>query len=320
MKGQLLISEMLSVPWAIRREVLQSHARVAANWVKQGRSNHAEQNLGMVAWDKDDATDGERISVFEARRREANAAISGNYVAIIPVFGTIVQRAGMMTEWCGGTSTQQISGALNDAINDPNVSEVILDIDSPGGSVFGVQELADEIYAAREQIKITAIANSLAASAAYWIGAQASEFYVTPGGEVGSIGVWMAHEDWSAAMAESGVVVTTISAGQYKTEGNPYEPLPDDAKAFMQSRVDDYYRAFTGAVAQGRGVSINKVTSGMGQGRVLGAEAAKAENMVDGIMTMSDLIRQRQVGSTSKPGTSRSRSRQASRELNLIAY
>lgn len=319
MKGQLLVSEMLSVPWAIRREVLQSHARVAANWVKQGRSNPAEQNLGMVAWDKDDATDGERISVFEARRREANAAISGSYVAIIPVFGTVVQRAGMMTEWCGGTSTMQISGALNDAINDPNVSEVIFDIDSPGGSVYGVQELADQIYAARGKIKITAIANSLAASAAYWIGAQASEFYVTPGGEVGSIGVWMAHEDWSAAMAEAGVAVTTISAGEYKTEGNPYEPLSDDAKAFMQSRVDDYYRAFTDAVARGRNVSSATVAGGMGKGRVLGAEAAKAENMVDGIMTMSDLISQRQSSSGSQASNSRRRSRSAERQLTLIS-
>jgi signal peptide peptidase SppA len=316
MKGQLLISEMLNVPWAIRREVLQSHTRVAANWVKQGRSNPAEQNLGMVAWDDDEPR--ERISVFEARRREANAAISGSYVAIIPVFGIIVQRAGLMTEWCGGTSTQQISGALNDAINDPNVSEVIFDIDSPGGSVYGVQELADEIYAARDSIKITSIANSLAASAAYWIGAQASEFYVTPGGEVGSIGVWMAHEDWSAAMAEAGIVVTTISAGDYKTEGNPYEALSDDARAFMQSRVDDYYRAFTGAVARGRGASAAKVTAGMGQGRVLGAEAAKQESMVDGIMTMSELISQRQSGAPNKSSSNRSRSRQASRELDLI--
>lgn len=307
MRGQLLISEMLGIPWAIRREVLRSHASVAVNWLKNGRDS-------ANAWDDDEP--GERISVFEARRREANAAVSGGYTAIIPVFGTIVQRAGMMTEWCGGTSTQQISGALNDAINDPNVTEVIFDIDSPGGAVYGVQELADEIYAAREKIKITAIANSLAASAAYWIGSQANEFYVTPGGEVGSIGVWMAHEDWSAAMVEAGIVVTTISAGEFKTEGNPYEPLSDEAKAFMQSRVDDYYRAFTDAVARGRGVALSRVSSGMGQGRVLGADAALKENMVDSIMTLPGLISQRQ--GSSKPAMNKGRSRSAERQLQII--
>ena len=310
MKGQLLVSEMLAMPWAIRREVLKSHAQVVAGWVARGNSD-------KKAFDDDYGEGRERISTFEARRREANARVGANYVSVIPVFGTIVQRAGMITEWCGGTSTENISSALAEAVNDPNVSEVILDIDSPGGSVYGCQELAAEIFAARDSIKITAIANSLAASAAYWIGSQASEFYVTPGGEVGSIGVWMAHEDWSAAMAKAGIVVTTISAGDFKTEGNPYEPLPDEAKAFMQSRVDDYYRAFTSGVAQGRGVALAKVTGGMGRGRVLGAEAAIAENMVDGVMTMGDLVRSKQAG-TSVSG-SRSRSRKAQRELELMS-
>lgn len=62
-------------------------------------------------------------------------------------------------------------------------------------------ELADEILAARVQKPVVAIANSLAASAAYWVGCSASEFYVTPGGEVGSIGVWQAHFDYSQALA-----------------------------------------------------------------------------------------------------------------------
>lgn len=290
MKGQLLISQMLAMPWAIRREILQSHARIGASWLK-GSPN---------AWDKNENEGGEKISAFEARRREANAGISGSYCAIIPVFGTIVQRAGIMTEWCGGTSTQQLSNALTECVNDPNVSEIILDIDSPGGSVYGVQELADEIYAAREKIKITAIANSLAASAAYWIGAQAHEFYVTPGGEVGSIGVWGGHEDWSVALAEAGIKTTLVSAGEFKTEGNPYEPLSDEAKAFMQSRIDDYYNAFVQAVARGRNESTATVISDMGKGRVYGAEAAKAVNMVDDILTFNQLVSQRQAGKSTK--------------------
>ena len=310
MRAKLLISELLNQPWALRREVLRSHAQIVAQWLTRDQGQR-------VAFDDDYDNGRERISAYEARRRDANAAIGGNYVAVIPIYGTIVQRSNMFSDWCGGSSCQNISQALNEAVNDPNISEVILDIDSPGGSVFGVQELGDEIYAAREKIKITAIANSLAASAAYWLGSQASEFYVTPGGEVGSIGVWMAHEDWSAALAEAGINVTLISAGEFKTEGHPYGPLPEEAQKFMQSRVDDYYGAFKAAVARGRGVARSVVTGGMGKGRVLGAEAAKGENMVDGVMTYADLVKQKQSGQTTT--NNRSRARKAERELQLIS-
>lgn len=74
-------------------------------------------------------------------------------------------------------------------------------------------------------------------------------------------------------------------------EGNPYQPLAAEAYGFMQSRVDDYYAAFTKGVSKGRKVGIEKVRNGMGQGRVLGADSALAEGMIDGIMTLDDVIR-----------------------------
>ncbi len=174
-------------------------------------------------------------------------------------------------------------------------------------------ELAAEIRASAKPV--TAVANSLAASAAYWLGTAASEFFVTPGGEVGSIGVWMAHEDWSKAVEESGVAVTLISAGKFKVEGNPYEALTPEARDFMQSRTDDYYGAFTRDVAKGRNVSVDQVRSGMGQGRVLGATQAKAENMVDGIMTFDQVIRHVQKGA--KPAGSRKSMASAHRALAI---
>ena len=146
---------------------------------------------------------------------------------------------------------------------------------------------------------MVAIANSLAASAAYWIGCAASEFYVTPGGEVGSIGVWQAHQDYSKALDEAGVKTTLISAGKFKVEGNPYAPLDEDAQAFMQTRVDEYYTAFTRSVAKGRGVPIAQVRDAMGQGRVLGADAALAQGMVDGVASFDEVLRK--MRKASKP-------------------
>lgn len=287
MKAQFLIAELLNTPWALRREVLASHVQVLARWAASGA---AGKPGGFNAFDDDEDDDRPRISAFEARRRDANNSVGGG-IAVIPVFGTIVQRAGMMTEWCGGSSTQQIGNALRDAEADESISQILMEYDGPGGSVYGVSELGDEINRIKKVKPVVGAINSLAASAHYWLASQCSELYCTPGGEVGSIGVWTAHEDWSKAYAEAGIAVTLISAGKHKVEGNPYEPLSDEAKAFMQSRVDDYYGAFVKAVARGRNVGVDVVRGGMGQGRVLGASQAQSEKMIDGIKTMSEVIK-----------------------------
>lgn len=315
MKGKFLIADLLATPWALRREVLAGHMQVLARWLDRS----------APAVSLSDAPDADRGNAFEARRRESNArvgSIGGGGIAVIPVVGTITQRAGMMTEWCGGTSTQQISAALAEALRDEAVGQILMEFDTPGGSVFGVAELGDEIHEAAKTKPVIGVANSLSASAGYWLMSQCSQAYVTPGGEVGSIGVWMAHEDWSKAMAESGVVTTMVSAGKFKVEGNPYEPLGEDARVFMQSRVDDYYGAFVKAVARGRGVGVQQVRDGMGQGRVLGAAEALAQGMVDGVAPVAEVVRgmQRQMKASSRPARSAGRlAAIARRELELLA-
>jgi signal peptide peptidase SppA len=284
------IAECLSTPWAMQRERLFAYASVLAR-----------RYAGLKAME-----DGDVPAAPQAATQRVGAPRSGS-VAVIQVYGPITQRSSMMSICDGGTSTQAISQALRQANADDSVASIVLDIDSPGGSVYGISELAAEIRGSAKPV--TAIANSLAASAAYWIGAAASEFFVTPGGEVGSIGVWMAHEDWSKAMTEAGVEVTLISAGRYKVEGNPYEPLDPEAKDFMQSRTDDYYGAFTRDVAKGRNTTVDAVRAGMGQGRVLGAAEAKAQNMVDGVMTYDQVIRHVQKGAKSGARTALSSAR-----------
>ncbi|ARK50044.1 S49 family peptidase [Burkholderia pseudomallei] len=281
MKHALLISEFLSTPWALMPERLAAFTGVVARW-STGRTVDAD-TMARVRADAD----------IVAARRGAATKATGGAIAVLPMYGVVTQRGNMADDISGpgSMSTQLFAQSLRSALADDSVDAILIDVDSPGGSVYGVQELADEIYQARAQKPVVAVANSLAASAAYWLGSAASEFYVTPGGEVGSIGVWSAHEDWSKALAEAGVTTTLISAGKYKTEGSPYEPLSADAQSFMQSRVDDYYGAFTKAVARNRGVPITSVRDGMGQGRVLGAQAAKDAGMVDDIATFDDVIR-----------------------------
>ena len=299
MKHAAFIAHALATPWALQREVLAAYTGILAR-----------KYAGPVAYEDADIA-AEPVNAAAPARSNANRAGS---IAVVPLIGTVIPRAGMMEMCGGGTSVQRFTSAFREAMADETISQILIEIDSPGGSVYQVGELFAEIYGARAKKPVVAIANSLAASAAYWIGCAASEFYVTPGGEVGSIGVWQAHEDWSAAMDEAGVKTTLISAGKYKVEGNPYQPLDGDAQAFMQSRVDDYYSAFTKAVAKGRGVPIDSVRNGMGQGRVLGADAALAEKMVDGVATFDEVVRKMQRDSRS----GRSALRAAQAELSII--
>jgi signal peptide peptidase SppA len=307
MKTELLLAEFLSTPWALMPERLNAVSAVMARW-----SSHVPATAEVLA-----GIDVDRVA-REARRQTATS-VSGGGIAVLPLYGVISQRGNMIEDVSGpgSVSTQKFAAALRQALADESVSQILIDIDSPGGSVYGVAELADEIVAARAQKPIIAIANSLAASAAYWIGCSASEFYVTPGGEVGSIGVWQAHFDYSQALAAEGVTPTLISAGTYKVEGNPYAPLEPEAQAFMQSRVDDYFLAFSKAVAKGRGVPIAQVRNGMGQGRVLGADAALEQNMVDGIVTLDEAIRKMLVKARAQAKTKASRIGLAAQRLAL---
>ena len=282
MKRELLVAEFLSTPWALMPERLAAFAGIMQRWQAGGKA--APEVMASIEADKE---------IVAARKQDAARAGQGQNIAVLPLYGVVTQRGSMADDVSGpgAASTQKFTAALRQALQDPSVGGILIDIDSPGGSVYGVDELASEIMSARAQKPIIGLANSLAASAAYWVGAACSELYVTPGGEVGSIGVWQAHEDWSKAMEDAGVKTTLISAGKYKTEGNPYEPLGEDAQAFMQSRVDDYYAAFTKSVAKGRGVSVDVVRKDFGQGRVYGAAQAQANGMVNGVMTFDDVVK-----------------------------
>lgn len=218
-------------------------------------------------------------------------------VAVLPIFGTIVPRADLFSEFSGGTSAEVLAKKFRSLVNDPNVGAIVLDVDSPGGAVSGVEEVASEIFKARGTKPIVAVANHLAASAAYWIATAADELVVTPSGEVGSIGVFAGHQDISGALEAEGVKITLVNAGKFKVEGNPYEPLGEEARAAIQARVDDYYNAFTRDVARHRGVKQSEVKGGFGEGRVVGAKEAVALGMADKVGTLdqviSDLTRRR---------------------------
>jgi signal peptide peptidase SppA len=163
-------------------------------------------------------------------------------------------------------------------------------VDSPGGSISGTQELADKIYNARKTKPIYAIADSMAASAALWIASAAGHFCCTPGGEVGSVGVYCIHVDESEANKRDGMNVSVIAAGKYKMECGPFAPLTDEARAYLQGSVDATYGKFLKAVARHRGVSVADVKAKYGEGRLLNADDALKAGLIDSVRTFDDLM------------------------------
>lgn len=224
----------------------------------------------------------------EGRDRPETDIVGG--VGVISCFGVIAQRMNLFASISGGTSTEQMTAEFRALRDDPKVKAILFAIDSVGGTVYGVEELATEIHESRGTKPIIASASSLAASAAYWIGSQADRLLVTPGGDVGSIGVLSAHTDVSEAAQKNGIKTTFISAGKYKTEGNPYGPLSEDALAYRQKQVDATMTRFVRAVAAGRGVTEAAVRSGFGEGRLVNAADALKLGMVDGIETLDTTL------------------------------
>lgn len=234
--------------------------------------------------------EGEEIKArFDAAQRPA--AQGGQGVGVVQIIGPISQRTTLLEALFGyGTSTNTIGAEVKALVADPGVKAIVLDIDSPGGSAFGVQELAQIVLDAREIKPVVAVANSLMASAAYWIGSAATEVVATPSAMVGSVGVVVVHMDESKALEKLGVKPTFITAGKYKAEGDPAQPLSDGARDRLQEMVDQYYAAFVGGVARGRGVSVADVRTNYGQGRLLTSREAYSAGMIDRIGTLDETV------------------------------
>jgi len=211
-------------------------------------------------------------------------------VVVLPIRGTMTQHGDMFSEVSGMVSTDRIGRQIEQLADDPSVKSIILDVDSPGGSVYGLEELTQKIRAATNKKRIISVANSLMASAAYYTGSAASKVYAAPGSQVGSIGTIAVHVDQSKAIEEAGLKYTFVTAGKYKALGNSSEPLSEDAMNYYQDQVNEYYEMFLQAVAKNRSTTKSKVKSEYGQGKVLSAKNALSTGMIDGIRTLDDVI------------------------------
>jgi len=190
----------------------------------------------------------------------------------------------------GGTSTAALTADVRRAASDPNVSAILIQVHSPGGDVAGVEELAAAITGAAKRKRVVAAVDVMAASAAYWAIAGASEIIASPSAQLGSIGVLGVHTEISKALDAAGIRRTYIASSRFKAEGNETEPLSPEARAEVQRKVDAFDATMTAQIAAGRRLPVERVRSSFGQGRIVLARDAVARGMADRISTLDEAL------------------------------
>jgi signal peptide peptidase SppA len=180
-------------------------------------------------------------------------------VAVLEIDGTLVNKNGSLGPYCGMTGYDGIRTQLMAAMIDPTVKGIALYIESPGGEVAGCFDLANFIRDAAKQKPIWAIVDGLAASAAYALASGCNRITASSVGLLGSIGVIVAHADYSKMLAKEGIDVTLIYAGAHKADGNPFEALPASVRKDLQAEINALWTQFAALVALGRGVTPDAV-------------------------------------------------------------
>lgn len=198
-------------------------------------------------------------------------------VAIIDIHGFLSNDAW----WWDETDYREIQKEAGLAVEDAGVKGILLRVNSPGGETDNAFETARMLIEAGKQKPLWAVADVAAYSAGYLLAAAAERIYVSPvTGGIGSIGIFSVHYDFSKALEKAGVNVTLISAGEGKTDGNPFEPLSESARRSVQAEVERLYEEFVGLVASRRGRSADSI-KGLGARLFKGAREALASGLAD---------------------------------------
>jgi capsid assembly protease len=210
---------------------------------------------------------------------------SGGAIAIVPLWGTLSPDG---RYW--GTATDDFARTMKRLAAAGNVAGIIVNVTSPGGTVTGTMEAADTVRSLRDSKPIVAVANGQMASAATWIGTAAGQVVITPSGEGGSIGVISMYADLSKFYESMGIKVDVLRVPDKKARFSGVEPMTDEMRETMTTRLGEAYQKFLRAMASNRGIRIDQVEKKFGGGEMLSAEEALSAGLVDKIATLDDTI------------------------------
>lgn len=277
MKYDNILNRIHETPWMITQDGLEVILEIV------------DRRIQDVKLSKDE------LAILAERNKKNELVLPDKpSLAILPIQGSIFPKATLFSSLSGATSIDKLKADFNTLMGSDKVTGILLDIDSPGGSADMIREMADVIWEARQSGNkpIYACANSLCASAAYYLGSQAEKLYTTPSGILGSLGVIAVHVDESEADAKEGIKRTVLTMGDYKADGHPAMPLSEGAKQRKLENMKETYDQFISDVARGRGVSTEVVEASYGNGGVFYSKKALERGMVDGIQTIESVSNQ----------------------------
>jgi ClpP class serine protease len=230
------------------------------------------------------SADGRDVSVSDI------TSAGPGYVAVLPLFGTMFQHGSMEMNASGGTSTEQFGRQFSALNASPAVKTIVIEAHTPGGQVWGTEELSNLIYAARGRTRVVTIVNSQMASAGLWVGTAAEQVFITPGGEMGSVGVVSMHVDVSQSEEKRGIKRTLIATPDKKIAGHPWAPLDSETAVEWHSKIEGTMDRFVNALARNRRVSTDHVRAKFGGGGMLTSRQAVNARMADGVATLNEVL------------------------------
>lgn len=235
--------------------------------------------------DDDDDDDESPDMPDDSEILEPDYEIVGS-TAIIDINGMLVNGASdEECEWLGLMNYEDICDQLEDARDDANVTDILLNFSSPGGFVQGSTTTANLIAEINKEKTCVAWTGDLMASAAYKLASQCSTIYAAEEAEVGCIGVIYTHYDYSEMYNNMGVKPTIFMSGKYKDMYNSDRPMKDEEKAMAQADIDKLGAEFRAMVNTNRNVPQEAM-----EGLCYSGEDAIDNNLIDGIVEdMTDL-------------------------------
>jgi len=224
-------------------------------------------------------------------------------VGIIAIHGPMMRNPDLLCRVLfGATDIEEVIRAVNTAAEWPDVQAVLLDVDSPGGSVSGTPELAQAVADLCKAKYTYAFSGGQMCSAAYWVASQCDAIYATPSARIGSIGVILPVVDSSQAYKQAGLQVEVFAAGKFKSTGTPGVSLTDEQRAWLQADVEEIAADFHAAVlARGR-----KIPAEAMEGQTFSARKAMRFNLSGMVRSREEALqtlRRRHVAPRAAPAS-----------------
>lgn len=200
--------------------------------------------------------------------------------AVVTVSGVLGKRLGFFEKMIGGADYDDISKALTEAEEREDVRNVVIHLDTPGGTGIGLPELANQV--AGMQKPVYAFTDTMMASAGYWLGSQAKAVFSTESAKIGSIGAMIVHQDVSGMMEKLGIKTKAFFKGSHKIDTASFKPLSKAEEKALQERVSTAHGLFVKAVRSAR---KSKVSAEVFESKVYDGAQALELGLTDGHVT-----------------------------------